>query len=152
MALTHADLAAQLVAQGALAIAKRQLPAKMPVEAVVLDAEERKRIAANPGELAVFYPVGDSGVFLELGGAISRVWYEGVDAVGAIDTLDRALGKVKASRLSDSAHEKLRDMKRREYRVDLDAKHFVKLSVTYPANKAVKQAFVVQLFAQEKRG
>lgn len=151
MALTHADLAAQLVAEGALAISQGRQPAKMPIEAVVLSPEERKRIAANPGELAVFYPVGDTGVFLEFGGAVSRVWYEGVDAVGAIDTLDRALSKVKASRLSDKAHEKLKDMKRREYRVDLDAKHFVKLSVTYPANKKVKQAFVVQLFAQERR-
>lgn len=151
MALTHADLAAQLVAEGALAIAKGQLPAKMPVEAVVLTAEERKRIAANPGELAVFYPVGETGVFLELGGSVSRVWYEGIDAVGAIDTLDRALSKAKASRLSDAAHEKLQGMKRREYRVDLDAKHFVKVTATYPATKNVKQAFVVQLFAQERR-
>lgn len=151
MALTHADLAAKLVAEGALAISQGRQPAKMPVEAVVLSAEERKRIAANPGEFAVFYPVGESGVFLELGGSIARVWYEGVDAVGAIDTLDRALSKVKVSRLSDSAHEKLKGMKRREYRVELDAKRFVKLSVTYPANKKVKQAFVVQLFAQEQR-
>jgi hypothetical protein len=151
MALTHADLAAQLVAEGALAIAQGKMPTKMPVEAYALSTEERRRVAADRGDLVVCYPVGESGVFLEMGGAVSRVWYEGVEAVGAIDTLDRALRKAKASKLSESNHPDLPGMKKREYRVDIDIRRFVKISATYPANKNVKQAFVVQLFAQEQR-
>lgn len=149
--LTHAELAAQLVADGALAIAQGKLPAKMPVEALVLSDKERARIAAKAGELAVFYPVGETGVFLEMGGPIARVWYEGIDATGAIDTLDRALKKSKASKTSEGPHPELKGMKVRQYRVALDAKRFVDIKATYSVAKSVKQAFIVQLFAQEKR-
>jgi hypothetical protein len=151
MALTHADLAAQLVAEGALAIAQGKPPAKAPVAPVVLDDAERKRIGAKAGEIAVLYPVGKSGVYFQMGGSLARVWYADVESTSAIDTLDRALRQVKANKKSDAAHLTVKGMKVREYRVDLDSKHSVKISVTYPVDKKVRQEFHVQLFAQEKR-
>jgi hypothetical protein len=151
-ALTHAEFLATLVAEGYLPIAQGKLPTRMPIEALPLTEEEKKRAGATPGSLVVFYPVGDTGVFLQLGNSRAVVWYEGVNCDGALATLERTLQRahpavtfVGGAPLPEST-----DVNVRLYRLELDEKRAVELEVMYPSSSAVHQRFVVHLAAWEK--
>jgi hypothetical protein len=150
--LTHAELAAMLVAEGCLPMAQGKQPAKMPVEALPLQNEERERIQARPDGLAVFYPVGETGVFMEFGGNSASVWYEQVDCEGAVATLEQALNRAAPSvRFEKEApHPDVSGMNVRFYRLETDSKRFVKIEVVHPVSREARQRFVVNLHALER--
>jgi hypothetical protein len=152
-ALTHADFLAKLVSEGVLPIVQGKLPAKLPVEALPLKDEEKKRIGAAPKALVVFYPIGDTGVFLQIGPSRAAVWYEGVNCEGALLTLERALKRAhpQVAFVDGVLHPETPDMSVRLYRLDIDAKHFADIEVMYPSNNNVHQRFVVHLAAWEKK-
>jgi hypothetical protein len=150
--LTHAELTAKLVAEGCLPIALGRPPAKMPVESVLLTEEQRKRADINPGALGTFYPVGDTGVFMQLNGPHARVWYVGIDTDGALETLERALLSVKPTPtfVSQSPHPDVEGMAVRFYRLDAGDGRFVDIEATYPITRDVKQQFIVRLHGRER--
>jgi hypothetical protein len=151
-ALTHADLLATLVAQGFLAIVQGKAPAKMPVEAVPLSEEEKAKVHAAKDALVVFYPVGDTGVFLQLGKSRGVVWYDGVNCDGALKTFERALKAAfpRHTFVRETPYAESPGANVRIYRVDTDAKHYVDLEVMHPANKKARQQFMVRMTAWEK--
>ncbi len=151
-ALTHADLLASLVAEGFLAIVQGKLPAKVPVEAVPLSEEEKTRLRTPKEALVVFYPVGETGVFLQLGKSRGVVWYDGVNCDNALKTFERALKSAfpRHTFVREVPNPDIADTKVRIYRVDTDAKHHVDLEVIHPVNKKARQQFMVRMTAWEK--
>jgi hypothetical protein len=151
-ALTHADLLATLVAEGFLAIVQGKLPAKVPVQALPLSDEEKVRAHAAKEALVVFYPVGETGVFFQLGKSRAAVWYDGVNCDGALKTLERALKAAypRYTFVREAPFEESPGTNVRIYRVDTDAKHFVDLEVMHPATKKARQQFMVRMTAWEK--
>lgn len=150
--LTHADLLAMLVAQGFLAIVEGKPPAKVPVEAVPLSDEEKSRVHAAKDALVVFYPVGDTGVFMQLGKSRGAVWFDGVNTDGALQKLERAL-KASYPRHKFVEEKPFPDapgVNVRIYRVETDAKHYVDLEVMHPASKKARQQFMVRMTAWER--
>jgi hypothetical protein len=89
--LTHIGFASKLAIEGCLPLVEGKAPAKMPVEAAPMDIADRARAGADQDALAVFYPVGDSGVFFQMQGATARIWYNNVDCDGAVEAFERAL-------------------------------------------------------------
>lgn len=148
----HADMIATLVAEGFLRIVEGKLPAKVSVEAVPLNDEEKARIRAAPEALVVFYPVEETGVFLQLGKSRAVAWYDGVDCSVAVPTLERALKAAHSSLkfVSETPHSDTPGVNVRIYRVEPDAKHYVDLEVMHPAGKTARQQFMVRMTAWER--
>ncbi len=148
----HADFVAKLAAEGYLPIVQGKLPAKMPVEALPLTNEEKARIKAPAESLVVFYPVEDTGVFLQLGSSRAVAWYEGVPCDNAVATVERAFKNANATLkfVEEKAHPEARGMDVRIYRVETDAKHFVDVEMMFPADKKARQRFMVYMTAWER--
>jgi hypothetical protein len=149
--LTHAELTAKLVAEGCLNIVQGRPPAKMPVEALVLGKEDKEVAGANPDALVVFYPVGDTGVFMQMGGHQARVWYHNVDTDGALETLEKAIYAAhgNARFVTHSPHP-TPGMGTRLYRLEVDPKRFAVIEATFPIDRTLPQQFVVRVYAQER--
>lgn len=151
-ALTHAELAAMLVAEGCLPMAQGKMPAKMPIEALPLHDEERARAGVPPGGVAVFYPVGETGVFMHFGGSQASVWYEHVDCEGAVATLEQALNRAAPTLHfeKEAPHPDVPGMNVRLYRLEVDTKHLVKIEAVHPLRGEARQRFIVNLQALER--
>jgi len=152
VALTHADLAVRLVVDGALRIAHGKTPAQMPVQAVPLNDEEKAKADANPDALVVFYPVGETGVFMQMHGNHARVWYTGADCDGVVAMLEKAINKAypAATFKDEQPHLSAHGTNVRLYHVPVDPKHFVSVEATYPIDRRVRQQFAVRVHALEK--
>jgi hypothetical protein len=150
--LTHAQLLAKLVIEGCLRIAEGKQLAKMPIEAIPLDPAEAAAAGVEPGGLAVFYPLGETGVFLYMRGAHARVWFNNEDCDGALETFERALNAAypKATFVQQGAHP-VPNMNVRVYRAELDKTHLVELEATYPITRDARRQFIVRVHAQERR-
>jgi hypothetical protein len=150
--LTHAELAAKLVAEGFLNIVQGRLPAQIPVPALPLENAEEKRLAgASPTALVVHYPVGESGVFLQMDGHQARVWYHSVDTDGAVATLEKAIIAAHPNaKFVQHAPHSVTGMGVRVYRLEVDAKRFATIEATFPIDRTLQQRFSVRVFTQER--
>jgi len=150
--LTHADLTAKLVLEGCLRIAEGKELGKMPVEALPLTGAEMAAAGVDPGGLALFYALGETGVFFNIRGAHARVWFNNEDCDGALETFERALqAAYPQARFAQQVDHPVPGMRVRLYRVDLDKKHLVDLEVTYPMSQDAMRQFIVRVHAQERR-
>ena len=149
--LTHAEFAAKLVVEGCVPIVEGKTPGKMPIEALPLDEATKAKVGANPGSLAVFYPLGETGVFMQMHGSNARVWYTDVNTDGALETLERALlaAYPQATFNAESAHPTA-GMSVRLYRIEFAGKHFADIEATYPITTGVRQQFVVRVHANQR--
>jgi hypothetical protein len=152
-ALTHAELAVKLVVDGALRIAQGKTPAEMPVKALPLTDEEKARADANPEALVVFYPAGDTGVFMQMHGNHVRVWYTGAETDGAVALLEKAIHKAhpNATFKDEQPHLTAHGMNARLYRVPIDDTHYLAVETTFPIDKRVRQQFIVRVHALEQK-
>lgn len=151
-ALTHAQMAVKLVVDGALRIAQGKLPEKMPVEAVPLTDEEKKKASAAPHALAVFYPVGETGVFMQMHGNHVRVWYTDIDCDGVVEMLEKAIHQAHPSATfkDEQPHLSAPGLNVRLYHVPIDSTHFANVEATFPIDRRVRQQFVVRVHAMEE--
>ncbi|MBL8544193.1 MAG: hypothetical protein JNJ63_10345 [Hyphomonadaceae bacterium] len=149
--LTHAQLTAKLVVEGCLRIMEGKDPGAMPIGAVPLEPEEAKAAGVEPGGLAVFYPLGATGVLFYMRGAGARVWFNNEDCDGALETLEIALRNAypKAT-FSQQVEHTVPDMNVRLYNVPIDDVYFASVEVTYPITRAARKQFIVRVHAQQR--
>lgn len=152
-ALTHADLAIKLVVEGGLRIAQGKNPSEMPVQGLPLNDEEKAKAGANPHALVVFYPVGETGVFMQMHGSHMRVWYTGVDCEGVVSVLEQAIHRAypNATFKDEQPHLSAHGTNVRLYRVPIDAKHYADVEATYPIDKRARQQFAVRIHAMQEQ-
>jgi hypothetical protein len=151
-ALTHQDMAIKLVVEGALRIVRGQKPAQMPIEALPLTDEEKEKAGANPKALVVFYPVGDTGVFLQMLGHQARVWFTGADCDGVVAKLEQAINTAYPGSTfnEEKPHMFAPKTNVRLYNVPVDDKRFATVEATYPIDREAKQQFAVRVYALER--
>ena len=150
--LSHAQFVAKLVTEGCLRIAQGKLPEKMPVEAVIMTPEQKQKAGAHPQALAVFYPLGETGVFMQMRGSQARVWYNGEDCDDAVATLEQAIRRAfpAATFLDQQTHPDGAHIHVRLYRVPITDARFIDVEATYPIERRERQQFVVRLHAKER--
>jgi hypothetical protein len=150
--LTHAQFVAKLVTEGCLRIAQGKLPEKMPVEAVILTPEQKQKAGAHPQALAVFYPLGETGVFMQMRGSQARVWYNGENCDDAVATLEQAIQRAfpAATFVDQQTHPDGAHINVRLYRVPITEGRFIDVETTYPIERGPRQQFVVRLHAKER--
>lgn len=151
-ALTHAEMAIKLVVEGGLRIVHGQNPSKMPVEGVPLTTEEKTKAGANPKALVVFYPVGETGVFMQMHANNMRVWYNDADCDGVVAALEQAIHRAYpgASFVDEQPHLSAHGINVRLYRVPIDDKRYADVEAAFPIDRRVRQQFVVRIHAMEQ--
>lgn len=151
-ALTHAELAIKLVVEGGLRIAQGKNPSEMPVEALPLTPEEKVKAGANQHALVVFYPVGESGVFMQMHSSHMRVWYTDVDCDGVVAALEQAIQRAYpgASFVDEQPHLTAHATNVRLYRVPLDDTHYADVEAAFPIDRRARQHFTVRIHAMEQ--
>lgn len=93
-ALTHSELAAKLIVEGAVGVIAGTVKGKLPVEPMILTEREASDLGIPPGAGApMFYPVGKSGVFFDVLWSRMAVWYTGADAERAPAVVEAMLKK-----------------------------------------------------------
>jgi hypothetical protein len=93
-ALTHSELAARLIVEGAVGVIAGTVKGKLPIDPVILTEREASALGVPPGAGApMLYPIGDSGVFFDVLWSRMAVWYAGADAERAPAVVEAMLKK-----------------------------------------------------------
>lgn len=93
-ALTHSELAAKLIVEGAIGGIAGTVKGRLPVDPMVLTEREATALGIEPGAGApIFYPLGKSGVYFDILWSRMAVWYSGEDADRAPAVVEALLRK-----------------------------------------------------------
>jgi hypothetical protein len=146
-------LAAQLVIEGALAMIRGEVKGKAPVEPAVVSPEERAKLGLPRDNLTLFYPAGESGVFLDMGGNTFTVWFTGEDCEKATSALHERLTRAfpKTRQLDDVPHPKNKHMRARVYRTELGDGRLAAISTSFSRLASGQEKFTVRVIAQQRR-
>lgn len=151
--MTRAELLATLVVDGALRMIDGTVQGKSPVEPVVLTPEEGAKAGVETGELGLFHPIEDDGVFMSMGADKATVWFNGGDCTKALDVLEAALQRAypAARRLEDTPNARDVSMRSRTYEVPMSGGRIGLLDVAYPQSGASRRQFAVRVFSKIQR-
>ncbi|MFO1018967.1 MAG: hypothetical protein U1E03_15330 [Hyphomonadaceae bacterium] len=150
-ALTHAELAIKLVVEGCLPMVEGKQPAPMPIAAAPLGAAEKARLHVPETAMLVFYPIGETGVFMQAQGADAMVWYAGENCDGVLDAFETKLKRhYPEATLTSQDEYRPPGMRKRLYHIELGGKRVVDLEAIYPVSTQIPQEFVVRVYAQER--
>jgi len=154
VSITHSDLVAKLVIEGALAMVAGKVQGKAPVEGLPLKKGEREKLGLKGMGLTVFYPLGEGGVFFDMQGSTATVWYDGGDCERALGVFEVALKRAHATarQLEDTTNPNDPAMRSRAYQVELANGKLGIIDVAYPTGAGAKgRQFAVRVFAQQRR-
>lgn len=150
--MTHSELAAQIV-EGCIAMVAGTVKGSLPMEGMPLSELERADLGLAQGGRTAFYPLKESGVFLDLNRSTCSVFFADYD-------FDRALGAVEASlkraypqakQIKDGPHPRLKDYRFRAYEIDLGAGKVALVELDAPGANASKRKFVARVDAQARK-
>lgn len=152
--MSHSQLAAKLVVEGALAHIAGNVQGMMPVKPITLTDLERADIKLAQGGTTLFYPLPPTGVFLDLHGPRASVWYTDADFTRGLETLEAAMKKAfpKTKQLKDGASPTEKNVRLRSYEVDFGNKRLALVEVEHADAKAATRKFVVRVTAQARKG
>ncbi len=151
-ALTHGELAAKLVVEGSLDKIAGKTTEKFPIGAVRLNDAQRLEFGREPGGSTLFYPIGDTGVFIDFHGAATTVWFAGADSGNAMKLFEKQLKKAypKSVQRHDKPHKTDKETRERSYDVPLTKDRAATVDVAYPAPGAPAKGFLVRILAYGK--
>ncbi|MBS0385760.1 MAG: hypothetical protein JSS00_10485 [Proteobacteria bacterium] len=145
--MSHSELAAKLVVDGCLAIAAGTVQGRLPIEGMAVTELERAELGLPQGGKTVFYPLRESGVFLDLSGAGASVFFADHDFDRALPALDSALKRAypSAKQSKDSPHPRKKNHRFRTYEVDFGNGKLALIEVDAPEAAARRRKFVARV-------
>ncbi len=154
---THAQLAAKLVTEFCLPAINNKVQGALPMKGHVLEEADRKAALGaqalpwEKGGFTVVYPIDRHGVYLDMGGAVSRVFFTGADCDRGLQLLETSLKAAypQAKQTEDKARPETKGMRARAYRIELDPARLASVEVAYPAPGAqgADRKFIVWVHA-----
>lgn len=147
--LTNSAVAMQLV-EGCLAHIAGRVQGKMPIEPVAATEIERASVGLEAVGQTLMYPVGGSGVFIDLSGSVATVWYVGADFDRGLDAFEAMLKSRRSKRLKDEASSEAKQ-RVRAYEVDLGGGRMAHVAVEYAERGAARERFLVRVSAQVRK-
>jgi len=152
--MSHSQLAAKLVVEGALANIAGNVQGKMPIQPVVLTELERSDIKLAQGGTTLFFPLPPTGVFFDMHGPRASVWFTDNDFTRGLETLEAAMKQKfpKTKQLKDSASPTEKNVRQRSFEVDLGNKRLALVEVEHAAANADAKKFIVRVTAQTRKG
>jgi hypothetical protein len=152
--LTHDELLSRLLIEASLASIAGTAKGKFPVEGKQLNDEERAGLGRRPGGSTMFYPVGETGgVFIDLHGAATSIWFQDGDSSNTLAVVEAALKRAypKAVQVSDKDHPTDQFSRQRSYDVPLGGDRVAVVDLGYPAPGALAKGFLVRVLAYARR-
>ncbi|HYD89703.1 MAG TPA: hypothetical protein VEA80_19635 [Vitreimonas sp.] len=152
--MSHSQLAAKLVVEGALANIAGNVQGKMPIQPIVLTELERSDIKLSQGGTTLFFPLPPTGVFFDMNGPRAMVWYTDNDFTRGLETLDAAMKAAfpKTKQLKDSASPTEKGVRVRSYEIDFGNKRLALVEVEHATANADVKKFMVRVTAQTRKG
>lgn len=151
---SHGQVAAKLVIEGALDLMAGKAAEKLPIEAVTLDEGRRAKLSCAPGGKTLYYEITPkSGVFMDLSGATTTVWFRDADGNDAFPTFEAMLRKSypDAKQIEDKPGEKDETVRQRSYDVPLGGGRVAVVDVLYPAPGFAARSFFARIKAYATR-
>ncbi|ANP46191.1 hypothetical protein [Candidatus Viadribacter manganicus] len=149
--MTHSQLAALLV-EGCLGHIAGKVAGKMPVDAIPATGLERASVGLPQGGQTMFYPLGgDTGVYIDLSGAVATVWYMGGDYERGLTAVEDVLKRAQGKQLKDDAGAAPKQ-RVRSYQVELGGGRLAHVVIEYVERGAAQERFLVRVGAQVRRG
>jgi hypothetical protein len=151
--MKHSELAAKLVVDGCLAIAAGKVQGQMPMEGEAVTEIERAELGLHGGGKTIFYPLKESGVFLDLNRTTASVFFADFDFDRAMPAIDAALKRAypQAKQLKDSPHPRKKNFRFRAYEVDFGGGRLAVLEMDSPEASAKQRKFVARVFPQARK-
>lgn len=154
MALTHAQVVTKIVTEGAIATIAGTVKGQLGIQPVVLTDAQRAEVGMPQSGNTLFYPVkGDmDGVFCEIDGSATMVWFQGGDSDKAIGMLDQALKRMypSAKQIKDEPNKVDANFRARSYDVPLGNGRMATVETHYPAGKNANK-FMVSVIAMQRK-
>lgn len=147
--LTPSKLAVQLV-EGSLAHIAGRTQAQPQILPVAVTDIERASVGLSSGGQTMMYPLGKTGVFMDLSGSVATIWFVGGDFDRGLDEFEGMLKSQRAKRLKDEAAPE-RGQRVRSYEVDLGGGRLAHVAVEYAERGAARERFLVRVGAQVRR-
>jgi hypothetical protein len=146
---THGQLAGKLIVDGALANMAGTAQ-KPDVQGVKLDEGRRAKLGLQPGGTTLYYEVVEkSGVFVDLTGATTSVWFRNADGRDALMSFETMLKRAfpDAKQVEDKASLKEEGTRLRSYDVPLPGERVAVVEVAYAAPGAPPRSFFARINA-----
>ncbi|MFT3728691.1 MAG: hypothetical protein QM759_12775 [Terricaulis sp.] len=151
--LTHSQVAAKLVVDGALANIAGNVDGKMPMSGRPVTPLQRSDLGLADGGGTLFYQVGGSGVFLDMNGAVASIFFADADYDDALPTIETALKRAypKAKQIKDGLHPRKEKFKYRAYEVDTGNGKLALVEFDIPTSSAQQKRFEARVVAQARK-
>lgn len=145
--LTHSEFAAKLIVEGSLDRLAGKAEWKFEDEGMRLSDEQRAGLGRDKGGITLFYPVGETGVFIDFHGAATSVWFSEADSSEALNEFEKALKKnyPMARQEEDKPHPTDEWTRQRSYDVPLGNDRVAVVDVAYPAPGSVPRGFLARV-------
>lgn len=147
--ITHRELATRLVIDAALGGIAGTVKGQLPVSPTILTDESARALGMPSGTTAIYYPLGDKGVFFDIAGSRIAVWYSGADADRAPALLDSELKRAypQSKQVKDEVHPEESSQRLRLYDVKLGDGRMANVEVSYSKPGQQPPKFGVQIVA-----
>jgi hypothetical protein len=151
--LTHSELVAKLIVEASLDNIAGAAKGKFPIEGKPLSDQERAGLGRKPGGSTLFYPLGETGVFIDFHGAATTVWFQNADSTDTLTMVEQALKRAypKAKQISDKAHASDQWSRERSYDVPLGGGRVAVVDLGYPAPGAAARGFLARIVAYARK-
>lgn len=150
---SHSEVAAKLVG-GALAHIAGKVQERLSIAPVEVTNLERASVGLKPGGQTLFYPLTrETGVYIDMQGALATVWYTGGDFERGLTALEATLKNsgYPMKQLKDEAAAAPKE-RTKSYQVELGGGRVAHVVAEYAERGAHNQRFLVRVGAQVRKG
>ncbi len=149
----HSEVAAKLAIEGAVGAIGGTVKGQLGIRPRVLGAQEKADLGFSDIGDTLFYPIGESGVFMHTDGAYTTIWFGGADYDKGAGALDALIKRVypDAKRVKDEAHATEPNMQLRTYDIRLPNKHLAIVDTVYPSGKVGNPKFMIRVTAMARQ-
>lgn len=150
--MSHSELAARIV-EGCVMMVAGDIKGSLPMEGIPLTDLERADLGLAQGGRTAFYPLKESGVFLDLNRSTCSVFFADYDFDRALAAVEAAVKRAypQAKQIKDGPHPSLKDYRFRAYEIDLGGGKLALLELDAPGANADKRKFVARVDAQARK-
>lgn len=146
---THGQVAAKLIVDGALANMAGSAQ-KPDVQGVKLDEGRRAKLGLAPGGTTLYYEIVEkSGVFVDLAGSTTSIWFRDAEGYDALPTFEAMLHRAfpEARQVDDKANPADETTRLRTYDVPLAADRVAVVDVAYAPQGYQARSFFARINA-----
>jgi hypothetical protein len=150
--MSHSELAATIV-DGCIAMVAGTQKGALPMEGIPLTELERADLGLRQGGRTAFYPLQESGVFLDLDKSTCSVFFADYDFDRALPAVEAVLKRSypQAKQIKDGPHPRLKDYRHRAYEIDFGGGKLALLELDAPSANATQRKFVARIDAQMRK-